>query len=235
MKYSLKKLLKNWKIGDYVRQFSIVTGGVLLTLWLTTKIADASKQKEVRQAMQLVTLELRDNVQIIKSYRNMYNEEARIARLILEKDYSSAALPEDSVLYYAQKITSGLHRPYRFSTDALEMLKTSGLAAHIADKRQMIDLLRSYNRIGSFDSTIALYFDLRKEALLDYDKRYPHGSMTRNSEAIVRLFDSTITDEFVRNWISSVPRSFDAMFFLNAERQIENTIAELEERYGSIR
>ena len=35
MKKSLKKQLKKWNIGDYVRQFSIVTGGVLLTLWLT--------------------------------------------------------------------------------------------------------------------------------------------------------------------------------------------------------
>ena len=54
MKKSLKKQLKKWNIGDYVRQFSIVTGGVLLTLWLTAKIADSAKQREVRQAMQLV-------------------------------------------------------------------------------------------------------------------------------------------------------------------------------------
>ena len=59
MKKSLKNRFKKWNIGDYVRQFSIVTGGVLLTLWLTAKIADSAKQREVRQAMQLVALELR--------------------------------------------------------------------------------------------------------------------------------------------------------------------------------
>ena len=50
MKKSLKKQLKKWNIGDYVRQFSIVTGGVLLTLWLTAKIADSAKQRELRPA-----------------------------------------------------------------------------------------------------------------------------------------------------------------------------------------
>lgn len=48
MKKSLKKRFKKWNIGDYVRQFSIVTGGVLLTLWLTARITDSARQKEVR-------------------------------------------------------------------------------------------------------------------------------------------------------------------------------------------
>lgn len=235
MKRSLKKQLKRWKIGDYARQFSIVTGGVLLTLWLTARIADTAKQREVRQAMQLVALELSDNAKIIRMYRNVYEEEARIARRIMEKEFSPAAFPVDTASYYAQKITSGLHRPFRFSTDALEMLKTSGLTAHIADKQQVIDLLRSYNRIESFDSTIALYFDLRKEALLDYDKRHPQAILDRSPETIARLFARTISDQSIRNWITSIPRSFDEMFFIRAEEQVEATIASLEKRYGSVR
>lgn len=235
MKRSLKKQLKRWKIGDYVRQFSIVMGGVLLTLWLTARIADTAKQREVRQAMQLVALELYGNAEIIRMYGNLYEEEARIARRIMEKEFSPAAFPVDTASYYAQKITGGLHRPFRFSTDALEMLKTSGLTAHIADKQQVIDLLRSYNRIESFDSTIALYFDLRKEALLDYDKRHPQAILDRSPETIARLFARTIADKSIRNWITSIPRSFDAAFFIRAEEQIEATIASLEKRYGSVR
>lgn len=199
MKKSLKKQLKRWKIGDYARQFSIVTGGVLLTLWLTARIADTAKQREVRQAMQLVALELSDNAEIIRMYGNLYEEEARIARRIMEKEFSPAAFPVDTASYYSQKITGGLHRPFRFSTDALEMLKTSGLTAHIADKQQVIDLLRSYNRIESFDSNIALYFDLRKEALLDYDKRHPQAILDRSPETIARLFARTIADKSIRN------------------------------------
>lgn len=233
MKKQFKKRLKKWQLGDYVRQFSIVTGGVLLTLWLTTKIADSSKQREVRQAMQLVALELRDNVRIIRNYGSIYREEARIARRIMENGFSADAFPVDTANYYSQRITGGLHRPYRFSTDALEMLKTSGLTAHVADKQQVIDLLRCYNRVETFDSTIAMYFDLRKEALLDYDKRHPEAVMDRSPEGIARLFDRTIRDESVRSWISSIPRSFDGEFFAFYAEQIESTIARLEERYGA--
>lgn len=232
MKKQFKKRLKKWQLGDYIRQFSIVTGGVLLTLWLTTKISDSSKQREVRQAMQLISLELRDNVRIIRNYGTIYREEARIAGQIMEKEFRADAFPVDTASYFAQRITGGIHRPYRFSTDALEMLKTSGLTAHIADKQQVLDLLSCYNRIELFDSTIALYFDLRKDALLDYDNRHPQVTNVRTPDHITRLFGLTIADERIRHWICSIPRAFDDRFFsINTER-IEATIARLEARYG---
>lgn len=106
MKKSLKNRFKKWNIGDYVRQFSIVTGGVLLTLWLTAKIADSAKQREVRQAMQLVALELRDNLQVIQDYKWMYNDEKRVAYRLKEHDFSLDGLPADTVAYYTRRIAS---------------------------------------------------------------------------------------------------------------------------------
>ena len=136
MKKSLKNRFKKWNIGDYVRQFSIVTGGVLLTLWLTAKIADSAKQREVRQAMQLVALELRDNLQVIQDYKWMYNDEKRVAYRLKEHDFS------------------------------LEMFKTTGIASDIADKQVVIDLLRCYNELGAFDNSMNIYYDQRMKAIL---------------------------------------------------------------------
>ena len=166
MKKSLKKRLKNWNIGDYVRQFSIVTGGVLLTLWLTARITDSARQKEVRQAMQLVVLELRDNLQVIQDYKWMYNDEKRVAYRLKEQDFSLDNLPADTVDYYTRRITGGMGKPYRFLTDALEMFKTTGIASDIADKQIVIDLLHCYNDLGAFDNSMSLYYDQRTKAIL---------------------------------------------------------------------
>ena len=122
MKKSLKKQLKKWNIGDYVRQFSIVTGGVLLTLWLTAKIADSAKQREVRQAMQLVALELRDNLQVIQDYKWMYNDEKRVAYRLKEHDFSLDGLPADTVAYYTRRITGSR---WKF-TISLSLCRASG-------------------------------------------------------------------------------------------------------------
>lgn len=92
MKKTLKNRIKKWKVGDYARQFSIVAGGVLLTLWMTGKIAESAKQKEVRRAMQLVALELRNNLQTVHDYATIYTNEKRIALHLQESEFNTSLL-----------------------------------------------------------------------------------------------------------------------------------------------
>lgn len=175
MKKPLKKRIKKWKIGDYARQFSIVTGGVLLTLWLTARITEAAKQREVRQAMQLVASELHDNLQVVRDYKYTYSKDKWVARRLLEADFSLAGFPSDTVETYSRYITGGMGKPYRLSSDALEMLKTTGIASHIADKQTLIDLLRCYKELAAFDDYMQLYYDQRMQAMLPSQWRISIG------------------------------------------------------------
>ena len=228
MKKSLKKQLKKWNIGDYVRQFSIVTGGVLLTLWLTAKIADSAKQREVRQAMQLVALELRDNLQVIQDYKWMYNDEKRVAYRLKEHDFSLDGLPADTVAYYTRRITGSMGKPYRFLTDALEMFKMTGIASDIADKQIVIDLLRCYNELGAFDNSMNIYYDQRMKAILPEQMGETLWSADTN---IDKAFGKMLASKKVRNWLGMIPRAFDSRYFETNEEKRETMIAELEKRY----
>lgn len=228
MKKSLKKQLKKWNIGDYVRQFSIVTGGVLLTLWLTAKIADSAKQREVRQAMQLVALELRDNLQVIQDYKWMYNDEKRVAYRLKEQDFSLDGLPADTVAYYTRRITGSMGKPYRFLTDALEMFKMTGIASDIADKQIVIDLLRCYNELGAFDNSMNIYYDQRMKAILPEQMGETLWSADTN---IDKAFGKMLASKKVRNWLGMIPRAFDSRYFETNEEKLETMIAELEKRY----
>lgn len=228
MKKSLKKRLKNWNIGDYVRQFSIVTGGVLLTLWLTARITDSARQKEVRQAMQLVVLELRDNLQVIQDYKWMYNDEKRIAYRLKEQDFSLDNLPADTVDYYTRRITGGMGKPYRFLTDALEMFKTTGIASDIADKQIVIDLLHCYNDLGAFDNSMSLYYDQRTKAILPEQMGETLWSADRD---ISKAFGKMLATKKVQNWLGMIPRAFDTYYFEANEKRLEAMIVKLEKRY----
>ncbi len=228
MKKSLKKRLKNWNVGDYVRQFSIVTGGVLLTLWLTARITDSARQREVRQAMQLVTLELRDNLQVIRDYKWMYNDEKRVAYRLKEQDFSLDGLPADTVDYYTRRITGGMGKPYRFLTDALEMFKTTGVASDIADKQIVIDLLRCYNELGAFDNSMSLYYDQRMQAILPEQMGETLWSADTN---IGKAFGRMLAGKKEQNWLGMIPRAFDTRHFEANEEKLETMIAKLEKRY----
>lgn len=126
------------------------------------QIADSSKQKEVRQAVQLITHELEDNLQIIRRYEERYNEEktgrpASAGRAVFNdgasRRYNTALFADGS---------QRSQKPFEFSTDALEMFKTSGIAPHIADKELVTELLRCYKSLESFDKTLGAYYDERR-------------------------------------------------------------------------
>lgn len=227
MKKPLKKRIKKWKIGDYARQFSIVTGGVLLTLWLTARITEAAKQQEVRQAMQLVASELHDNLQVVRDYKYTYSKDKWVARRLLEADFSLAGFPSDTVETYSRYITGGMGKPYRLSSDALEMLKTTGIASHIADKQTLIDLLRCYKELAAFDDYMQLYYDQRMQAMLPSQMENLHWNSSYREG-----FEKTLADKTVRNWIGVIPRAFDDWFFGEHEEKLENMILLLEGRYG---
>lgn len=228
LKKSVRKRIRSWKIGDYIRQFSIVTGGVLLTLWLTGRITESSKQREVRQALQLVELELQDNLQVIRQYERRYCEEKRIAQCLLKSDFSLSAFPPDTVEVYWISITNGMGKPYRFLTDALEMFKTTGIASDIADKQIIIDLLHCYNELAAFDNSMSLYYDLRTKAVLPDQLREPLWSADKD---IGRAFGKMLATEKVQNWLGMIPRAFDTRYFEANEEKLEAMIAELQRRY----
>lgn len=228
LKKLLKRRLKKWNVGDYVRQFSIVTGGVLLTLWLSSLVTTASKQREVRQAMQLVALELRANAEIIRDYEWLYNEERRIARELLRRDFSVAGLPADTVALYWQRTINGMGKPYRFQTDALEMFKTTGVAVEIADKRIVIDLLRSYKNLEIFDYTMGLYYEQRSKTLVPLQMSDNPSDSERD---LAIRFAEILSVKTMQGWIGTVPRAFDAHYFDRSARKIEEMISQLEQRY----
>lgn len=228
LKKSVRKRIKSWKIGDYIRQFSIVTGGVLLTLWLTGRITESSKQREVRQALQLIELELQDNLQVIRDYKWIYNDEKRVAYRLKEQDFALDGLPADTVEYYTRRITGGMGKPYRFLTDALEMFKTTGIASDIADKQIIIDLLHCYNELGAFDNSMNLYYDQRTKAVLPDQLEETLWSADKD---IGRAFGKMLATEKVRNWLGMIPRAFDTRYFEANEEKLEAMIAELQRRY----
>lgn len=206
---------------------------MLLTLWMTSKIADSAKQKEVRRAMQLVALELRNNLQTVHDYATIYTNEKRIALHLQESEFNTSLLPPDTVIHYTQRLFSGLAKPYRFSTDALEMLKTSGLPSHIGDKQQIIDLLHCYTSLATFDYTMELYFTMRKEVLVAYDDANPQSASLTDQEDFNRQFCRMMADSKIQNWLCIVPRSFDSWFFERTEKEFEEMIDKLEKAYGN--
>lgn len=223
MKKPLKKRIKKWKIGDYARQFSIVTGGVLLTLWLTARITEAAKQRRYGRPCNS------SHPNCTTTCRSSGITGTHTAKTngwhgaCWKRIFSLAGFPSDTVETYSRYITGGMGKPYRLSNDALEMLKTTGIASHIADKQTLIDLLRCYKELAAFDDYMELYYDQRMQAMLPSQMENLHWNSPYHEG-----FEKTLADKTVRNWIGLIPRAFDDWFFGEYEKKLENMILLLE-------
>ncbi len=157
-------VLKGWRIGDYLRQFSIVAAGVIVTFWGSDLISTHSREKEIRSVMQLIRQELANNYEELKHTRSMIEADIRMSRMLKEANMELEAIPADTIEKYWEFFSSSA--ALNVDTDALEVLKGSQLMQHINDKQMLQDLLQTYGYIERMRKDISDYYNLKNNAIM---------------------------------------------------------------------
>lgn len=62
----VKTTVKDWQVGDYIRQTSIVVIGVLITFVGSELVTQNSEKKDIQATMSLIRDELKSNRKIIR-------------------------------------------------------------------------------------------------------------------------------------------------------------------------
>ena len=160
----MSDVLKGWRIGDYLRQFSIVAAGVIVTFWGSDLISTHSREKEIRSVMQLIRQELANNYEELKHTRSMIEADIRMSRMLKEANMELEAIPADTIEKYWEFFSSSA--ALNVDTDALEVLKGSQLMQHINDKQMLQDLLQTYGYIERMRKDISDYYNLKNNAIM---------------------------------------------------------------------
>lgn len=92
----VKMTIKSWRVGDYIRQFSIVVAGIIVTFWGSDLIAEYTRQKEVRATMLLVAEELEYNRGELHRIKNLLDIDRHMSQLLVDQgmNISEKRLPE---------------------------------------------------------------------------------------------------------------------------------------------
>ena len=96
----IKSAIKDWRLGDYFRQFSIVAAGIIVTFWGSDKLTEHTRQKEVRAVMQLVAEELEHNREELHDIRRLLNIDIHMSSLLLERKMDISEIPMDTLWKY---------------------------------------------------------------------------------------------------------------------------------------
>lgn len=173
----VKASIKNWRLGDYFRQFSIVAAGIIVTFWGSDRITENARQREVRATMQLVVEELEYNRQELRQVKRLLDIDIHMSQLLKEQDWDVSKIPVDTLWKYGKLFNNMSEYSYR--ADALDVLKGSSLMQYIPDKRMLQDVLQIYFELSEKRKDVGEYYKTKIDVLMGAAK----------SRDFTRIFD----------------------------------------------
>ncbi len=152
-----------WKWHDFWLQSAAIILGVVVTFAGSDLITRWQQQRQIKTMMQLVVEELQTNLTAVDKVKSRIDEDRRGMQLFARYNQDVEAIPVDSLEHCGLQM--GAAQYYKTQTDALEVLKSSGLLSSIGDKRFVMNILRCYSYLTALDEMSASYFDLKKSAV----------------------------------------------------------------------
>lgn len=185
-------LPRNWHIGDYLCNLSIVTLGIIITFAGNGLIDRQRTARDVRNQMQLVLTELHDNATLLSLYRTQIEAEQHSAHYLLTNMHDLHRASTDSLAYYGSVLYQ-IESP-NFNYDALEMFKLSGLFPSIKDKQLATNILKCYEVLQIVESSLRQYYDIKTSHLMFTDQ-----SWTSQITDWVEFWEVSLQYESLRN------------------------------------
>lgn len=228
----VKTIVKNWRLGDYLRQFSIVTAGIIVTFWGNDRITEHARQKEVQATMQLIIEELKENRSKLQYVTELMNVDRRISQLVLANDFKMESISADTLKKY-QPFFGNLSS-FRYTTDALEVLKSSSLMQHVSDKKLLQDITRTYYQLNSARNNIDSYYDMKSqsinEVMIGLDEKNLNAITKENSNVQFTHFFFACTRW--RVFCTLLPNYLEWDRFTELDDMLRRQILTLEARYN---
>ncbi|MDR0660766.1 MAG: hypothetical protein LBG19_08195 [Prevotellaceae bacterium] len=147
------------KFVKYIRALSIVIVGVLITLSITSYISRKAKEKEVKELMTLIKIELQENLESIERVQQKYETEQRVFALIRQQIDNLEKIPADTLKQH-RNILGGIHRVLS-EKDSYEVFKSSLLMPYVKDKNFLRRLAKTYREIETISDQLERYTTMK--------------------------------------------------------------------------
>lgn len=234
MKRRTKTRISGWRVGEYIRQLSIVTLGVVITFVGSDVISEYNTQSRLKTAIELVKSELKLKRNDVLTMKARYDKEVAAA-LYLEKYKGRLEQANEDTLAMCISIP---FQSVRFNPveDAMEVLKSSGLFQQIKNQELAIELIKTNDIVrmqayGTFNS----YTDRKKE-MLDNLTNHPTYSVEYE-----KIEDSSVFDKAIFSWQYQNFRELSLLplFFINSDTfigvvdVIDKMTEHLDREYGT--
>lgn len=227
---SIREIIKSWRLGDYFRQFSIVTAGIVVTFVGSGMITKCSDQNEMVSMMRLIKEELVYNRERIVICRQKIELDIRGARMLINNNFNSRQIEADTLIKYLTLIN--LRSSFDGVSDALEVFKGSSLMNKMTDKKMLMDLIRVYADMNTLRIDVGDYYSIKKDVADDVALSIDHK--LRDNTNIANLYgtyDYFLADKRFLNFCLMSRNFFDKERFSGNIESIDSMIAIISQKF----
>lgn len=228
-KTNLKETLQSWKLSNYFRELSIVIAGVFITLAGTDYINRASQEKQIKESMQMIKMELKENLKSINQAESEYLNEINFFQLLIQKQDSLQTI-NISIL------ENNINAPFRYtdceySEDALEVLKNSALMQQIANKQFILKLLQAYKGCRKTHEDNENFYKHKQEHITRYLSRETSNNPQKTYKDIYEEWEDRLHNHDLKILILATPNYFDENPFTVPQETIKEMIELIDQTY----
>lgn len=225
----IKNVLKSWELGDYFRQFSIVAAGIIVTFWGSDKIAEHSRQKEVRATMQLLAEELEYNKEELRKIKRLLDIDVHMSTVLSNYNMDVSKIPGDTLWKYGKLFNNFDEFSYR--TDALDVLKGSSLMQYIPEKRMLQDVMQAYFELGRKKKDVGDYYKIKTDVLMGLALSAGRKNILSDDRTFKDEVSYLLEHNNFINFVVMVPGILDWSEFDALDEMLDKQIQTLKAKY----
>ena len=160
--------IKGLRIGNYLRELSVVIIGVAVTLYAGNLITAYQQNRDMKLQLDIVYAELEDNVKKLDPVIFYHEELEKLRGFMLAKYLNPFPAVNDSILKYSSAASHS--HSYTYKKNAYEMFINSGAMKFLTDRRKLLDITESYTLLEELkyehdeyiDSKMKVFHELYK-------------------------------------------------------------------------
>lgn len=224
------KTIKTWRIGDYIRQFSIVAAGIIVTFVGSSLITEYKQQKEVASVMQLVKSELEQNRQSVERTESRVFKDQQMSRYMIDSDFNVYSIDQDTLRKYVWFVSSLTSLDY--TSDALEVLKNSSLMQQVGDKKMLLDLLTTYQTLEQSRDQVTEFYKIKGDILKKIVLSLTPEDRKKNQQGTLQdRYSLMMQHPEMQNYCMIAADFFAENLFPKTIKLIDDNLRTLSERY----
>lgn len=223
-----KRPFSTWTWREYMLQLSVVIAGIMVTFIASDLIGRWSKAREVKVVMQMVAEELKINRTELNAICRKLRYDQQGMFMFQQYGMEVDKVPTDSLEKYMFII--GSVQGFVQQTDALEVLKTSGVIPSINDKHLLLKVLGCYRTMDGFRVNVDFYNQRKMDGM---NHLFANTSISRiNSDDPHEAWTVMMQDPMCSAFIGTAAYNFgEDEFFDELLSAVDKTIAAIDTKY----